>query len=692
MQNGGIAEPTSGILIVDDSLTVRMDLRDTFASAGLRTETCETLAAARAVLNQQSFSLIVLDVLLPDGDGIDLLREIKSMPRAIPVMLLSTEAEVHDRVRGLKTGADDYVGKPYDGGYVLARARQLIGTLQHAPRPLWPTILLIDDSLTFREEFQGVLKTAGYSVTTAASAEEGLNTAFVLRPDVIIVDGVLPGATDGPEVIRRLKQDVTLRNTPCLLLTGPLDSTEERRVLDGGADACLNKEMDVNVILARIAAMLRAERYAPVVDSPSSSLLGAKKILAVDDSITFLNEISSELRQEGYDVVQAHSGKEALELLEVQPVDCILLDVRMPELSGNETCQMIRNRPNLRNIPLLMLTAIEGPEAVIEGINSGADDYISKSSDFTVLNARVRAQLRRKQFEDEYRGIREELLQSELKAAHARAAQEIAEARAAMVDELEKANRELEAFTYSVSHDLRAPLRTVRGFTQALLDDFDGKLPQGAQDHVNRVQRAALRMSKLIDALLELSRTSRADLNRQPFDFSKMARSVANELAESDPGRNVECSVQEGLTADGDSALVRVVLNNLLGNAWKFTAKTATAKVEVGALNTDRSPIYFVRDNGVGFDSTKAKRLFEPFERLHPASDFAGAGIGLATVRRIVDRHRGKIWAESKVGEGATFFFTLEAPASLETSPAPTAGLAYANATPLRRLSPMAVN
>jgi len=657
------------VLIVDDSLTVRMDLRDTFASAGFATATCETLAAARAALAAQSFSLVVLDVLLPDGDGIDLLREIKSMPpAAIPVMLLSTEAEVRDRVRGLRTGADDYVGKPYDGGYVLARARQLIGSGQHTPKPLLPSILLIDDSPAFRAEFQSLLVTAGYSVMTAASGEEGLNTAFALRPDAIIVDWVLPGATDGPAVIRRLKQDVTLRNTPCLLLTGAIESGAELRALEAGADAYLTKELDVKIILARLAAMLRRDRSVPVLEAPASSLLSAKKILAVDDSMTFLNEISSELRLEGYDVVQSSSGKEALELLEVQPVDCILLDVLMPGLSGNETCRIIRQRPAWRQIPLLMLTAIEGPEAVIEGINSGADDYVSKSSDFTVLKARVRAQLRRKQFEDEYRGIREELLHKELEATQAGAAREIAEARAAMVDELERKNRELEAFTYSVSHDLRAPLRTIRGFTQALLDDFGAQLPSGACDHAARVQRAALRMSALIDALLELCRTTRAELHREAFDLSALACSVAGELAEAGNGRHVELSVEDALTAHGDAALIRVALNNLLGNAWKFTAKTAHAKIEVGALQRPGGPVYFVHDNGAGFDSTRAKRLFEPFERMHAATEFPGAGIGLATVRRIIERHRGKVWAESAVGQGATFFFTLDA------SPSPTHG------------------
>jgi DNA-binding response OmpR family regulator len=659
------AEEKPAVLIVDDSLTVRMDLHDTFAGAGFAATACETLETARAVLANQSFSLVVLDVLLPDGDGIDLLREIKGLPPpAVPVMLLSSEAEVRDRVRGLQTGADDYVGKPYDRGYILARARQLAGAGGRAAGRSAIRILLIDDSPTFRHQFQSLLEAAGYRVDSAETGQDGLHTAFAVRPDAIIVDRWLPGAMDGPAVIRRLREDVALRNTPILLLTGSTESGDELRALDAGADAYLTKELDVKVILARLAATLRAGRALPIMDAPASSLLGAKKILAVDHSPTFLNEISAELRQEGYDVVQAGSGKEALQLLDLQPVDCVLMDVRMPGLSGNETCQLIRQRPALRNIPVLMLTSMEGPEAVIEGINAGADDYISKSADFTVLKAHVRAQLRRKQFEDEHRSIREELLRKELDRAQARAAQEIAEAQAAMADELERKNRELEAFTYSVSHDLRAPLRTVRGFTQALLDDFGAQLPAGAQDHVDRVQRAAVRMSKLIDALLELSRSGRAELHREAFDLSALARSVAVELAELSDGRHVDYAVQEGIAATADAALVRVVLNNLLGNAWKYTAKAPSAEIQVGALDQPGGPVYFVRDNGVGFDSAHAKHLFEPFQRLHPATEFPGAGIGLATVRRIVERHRGKVWAESAVGQGATFFFTLDASSS----------------------------
>jgi DNA-binding response OmpR family regulator len=659
------------ILLVDDSLTVRMDLQQTFDPAEFDVTLCETLGAARAALARQVPSLVVLDVLLPDGDGIDLLREIKSASGpAPPVMLLSTEAEVSDRVRGLKTGADDYVGKPYDATYILARARELIGAATYLRKAPAHRLLLIDDSATSRQQFQSILETAGYSVITAESGEEGLRTAFAFRPDAIIVDRVLPGGISGDTVIKRLKQDVTLRNTPCLLLTASTGEGEERRMLDAGADAYLNKEVDVEVFLARMAALIRSGSPAPAIDAPASSLLGTKKILAVDDSITYLNKLAAELREEGYDVVQALSGDEALDLLEVQPVDCILLDVRMPGLSGNETCRVIKQRPGVRSIPLLMLTAAEGPEAFIEGINAGADDYICKSSDFTVLKARLRAQLRRKQFEDEYSFIREELLRKDIEAAEARADQEIAQAKAALVDELEKKNRELEAYAYAVSHDLRAPLRTIRGFSQALLDDFACKLPAEAVAHLGRVQAATVRMGQLIDALLELSRTTTADLRRRPVDLSQIANSVAAELAESSQGRHVDCSVEGGLVGDADPNLMRVVFNNLLGNAWKFTCKTAQAKVEVGVVQRAGETVYFVRDNGVGFDSASAKKLFQPFERLHAATEFPGAGIGLATVRRIIERHRGEIRAESVVGQGAAFLFTLGVSGGLACKPA----------------------
>jgi two-component system NtrC family sensor kinase len=651
---------TPGVLIVDDSLTVRMDLGEAFESAGIVAMLCATIAEARAAILTESFALIVLDVLLPDGDGIDLLREIRSMPDtgSTIVMLLSSEAEVQDRTRGLETGADEYVGKPYDQSYVVARALELLrkkAPVGAAPRSA--TVLIIDDSPTFREELKSILESSGYAVVTARTGEEGLRAAVAVRPSVIVVDGVLPGI-DGSTVIRRIRADAALRSTPCIMLTGSEEQSGELDALDAGADAYVRKEADARIILARVTAVLRSTTSSFPVGT-TSSLLGPKKILAVDDSLTYLHEVAEQLRQEGYDVIPARSGEEALELLAVQAVDCILLDLMMPGLSGQDTCRRIKGSAAWRDIPLVMHTSLEEQDSMIEGINAGADDYIAKSSDHEVLFARVRAQLRRKQFEDENRNFREQLLQKEREVIVANSARELAESRAAFLQELESKNSELEAFSYSVSHDLRAPLRSIDGFSKLLLEDHAGKLDARGQDYLLRVRESAQRMGELIDDLLLLSRVGRADLKRGRVDLSGIARSVAEQLKRKDPGRQVTVCIEDQLIVEADSGLMRVVFENLLGNAWKFTAKVLETRIEVGTEQQDGVTTFFVRDNGAGFDMGYAEKLFSPFQRLHTELEFPGTGIGLATVHRIVDRHGGRIRADSAVDRGATFYFTI---------------------------------
>ncbi|MGB9466153.1 MAG: response regulator [Candidatus Acidiferrum sp.] len=648
------------VLIVDDSLTVRMDLGEAFELAGFTNTLCSNLSEARQAISAASFALIILDVLLPDGDGIEFLREIRTTPStaATPVMLLSSEAEVRDRVRGLNTGADEYVGKPYDQSYVVARAQELLRKKEPTSGSAKSrTVLVIDDSPTFREELRSVLELSGYAVVTAGSGEEGLRMAVDSRPAAIVVDGVLPGI-DGSTVIRRIRADAVLRSTPCILLTASGERSGELNALDAGADAYVRKEEDTEIILARVTAVLRSSGSSSVVVS-TSSLLGPKRILTVDDSLTYLHEVAAQLREEGYDVVPARSGEEALELLSVQTVDCILLDLVMPGLSGQETCRRIKGTAAWRDIPLIMHTALDEQNAMIEGINAGADDYIAKSSDLEVLRARVRAQLRRKQFEDENRNIREQLLQKELEVAVANSARELAEVRAAFVEELERKNSELESFSYSVSHDLRAPLRSIDGFCQLLLEDYTGDLDSKGQDYLHRVCESAQRMGELIDDLLLLSQVARAGLKRDRIDLSSIARAVFEELKKRDAERQVELRVAEQLLAEADSRLLRVAFDNLLGNAWKFTAKVPEARIEVGAEQKPGGAVFFVRDNGAGFDMSYAENLFHPFQRLHTESDFPGTGIGLATVHRIIDRHGGRIWAEGAVDQGATFYFTI---------------------------------
>lgn len=226
-------------------------------------------------------------------------------------------------------------------------------------------------------------------------------------------------------------------------------------------------------------------------------------------------------------------------------------------------------------------------------------------------------------------------------------------------ERLESAYRELESFSYSVSHDLRAPLRTISAFTQALAEDLKFQLDDKARDHLRRVLAAAARMSDLIDALLELSHISRASLGRHKIDLSAMAGAVVEELRRRDVTRKLSADIVPDLSVEADGRLLRIMLENLIGNAWKFTANVAQPKVTVGVEHREDERVFFVADNGAGFDMAFADRLFTPFQRLHAAREFAGTGIGLATVRRIIERHGGRIWAESEPGKGATFFFTL---------------------------------
>ncbi len=231
--------------------------------------------------------------------------------------------------------------------------------------------------------------------------------------------------------------------------------------------------------------------------------------------------------------------------------------------------------------------------------------------------------------------------------------------------DLRAALEELEAFSYSVSHDLRAPLRAVDGFSKILLDDYGPRLDEEARSHLERIRAADLHMSTLIDALLELSRLNRGELARERLDLSAMARRVAADLAEAEPERQVELVIADGMHATADRTLVRALLANLIGNAWKFTARHETARIEVGVNDWGGERIFSVSDDGAGFDATYGDKLFGPFQRLHSPGEFEGLGIGLATVQRIVRRHGGRVWAEGAVERGATFFFTL---------PSPTAG------------------
>jgi PAS domain S-box-containing protein len=226
-------------------------------------------------------------------------------------------------------------------------------------------------------------------------------------------------------------------------------------------------------------------------------------------------------------------------------------------------------------------------------------------------------------------------------------------------DAAEAANKELEAFSYSVSHDLRTPLRSIDGFSQVLLEDYQDKLDDTAKSYLDRVRKATQHMGRLIDDMLKLSRVTRSEFHHESVDLSTMVRAIAEELQQNNPDRAVEVVIREGVFVNGDPTLLKIALENLVNNAWKFSSREARPQFEFGTTVKEGKTACFIRDNGVGFDMAYVDKLFGAFQRLHTSLEFPGTGIGLATVRRVFNRHGGQVWVEAEVGKGATFYFTL---------------------------------
>jgi light-regulated signal transduction histidine kinase (bacteriophytochrome) len=288
----------------------------------------------------------------------------------------------------------------------------------------------------------------------------------------------------------------------------------------------------------------------------------------------------------------------------------------------------------------VVLTALYDEEGALVGFSNVTRDISERKQ--VEMQLELTMQSLRKS-EEKYRTLANEL---EIKVAE-------------RTSQLEAANREMEAFTYSVSHDLRAPLRAIDGFSRVIVMNYSSLLDDDGKDYLGRIRESSQQMGELIDGLLELSRLSKADVRLEKVDLSGLAKDLAANLKEREMDRQVEFRIQDGITATGDSRLLRTALQNLFENAWKFTGKKDKAVIEFGETRYEGQVAYFVKDNGAGFDPTFASKLFGAFQRLHTAEEFPGIGIGLATVQKILRRHGGRIWAISEVDKGATFYFSL---------------------------------
>jgi two-component system, sensor histidine kinase and response regulator len=398
-------------------------------------------------------------------------------------------------------------------------------------------------------------------------------------------------------------------------------------------------------------------------------------ILLVDDEPANLHALQAVLEPLDQNLMTAASGTQALRQVLEHDFAVILLDVQMPDMTGIEAAAMIRERERSKTTPIIFLTGVvKTAEMMFKGYSAGAVDYLMKPVISGVLRAKVEVFV-------ELAQVRHSL-QQEI-GERARIAGELSKLNMVLEqrnEDLTAANSDLEAFSHSVSHDLRMPLRHIQAYVSMIEESALAKLTADEQRRLRGVRDAAQRMSQLIDDLLAFSRIGRTAMRKAPVDMNALVQAVIGELQPEIKSRKVEWTLQQLPYISGDRALLHQVFMNLLANAVKYTRTRAEAHIQVLAIEQDEEIIVGVKDNGVGFDPAYGDKLFGVFQRLHNASDFEGTGVGLANVRRIVQRHGGRTWAESVVNEGATFYFSLPSPSKSENGMAAPGSVAASHA------------
>jgi len=367
-------------------------------------------------------------------------------------------------------------------------------------------------------------------------------------------------------------------------------------------------------------------------------------VLIVDDDATKRFALRTILAPLDENIVEATSGAEALRQLLRNEFAVVLLDVRMPVMDGFETAQLVRQRPRSELTPIIFVTALDQAETdMARGYNLGAVDFVFAPVVPTIMRAKVMVFVELYRAQQELRRYRSQL-------------ETLVEERTIALTAI---NRELEAFSYAVSHDLRGPLAAFDAMSDQLLLQNRDQLDGAVTENLDRMHDASKRMTSVFDGLQMLFRLTSGEIKREQVDVSAMAAETVEQLRAEHPDHEVRVDIAPDVTVDGDRRLVGILIGNLIANAWKFSAIRSSPRITVGRETVDGETRVFVKDNGVGFDMIDSHRLFGAFQRLHSQSDFPGSGLGLATARRIVNRHGGKIWAEGAVGEGATFYFVL---------------------------------
>ena len=403
--------------------------------------------------------------------------------------------------------------------------------------------------------------------------------------------------------------------------------------------------------------------------------------MVVEDSKSQAMMLKSLLKKHDYKARDFPDGISAYKAALEDPPIMILSDIMMPGMDGYELCEKVKNTKELKDIPIILLTTLQDSMDIIKGLQAGSDNFITKPFDPKYLLSRINYLLANRELR--YQGTSDLVLEivfngqkyainSERKqildlllSVYENAIQqnhELTETQAELRrsnEHLIAMNRDLEAFSYTISHDLRTPLNHISMSAQLLRNHYHDCLDEAGISYVETIHSTTRAMAEMINDMLQFSRTGTISIHSQPIDLSEMCVKVMQWIFQDNPDRRIEVKIDEQLTVSGDHSLLMVVMKNLLGNSWKYTSGTPDPVIHVGSFEKEGNTVFFVKDNGVGFDPARAANLFTPFVRLHSQEEFPGTGVGLATAKRIIERHGGHIWAEGEPGKGASFFFTV---------------------------------
>jgi len=552
-------------------------------------------------------------------------------------------------------------------------------------------IMMVEDSETHGVVLRHVLEQQGWKVTWANNAEQALELLSSCKagnsPDLIIIDFHLAGIR-GDELCRHLKLNIDTRGIPTLMLTGEDDEESHCHGLESSIDDYLPKHTDDDILVAKIKSLLLKSRESHVSFGVGSWLFRHSRVLAVDDNPTYLKFLEENLKKDGIGIDKAVSGKEALEKMNKNRYDCILLDLVMPGIGGIEICQKVLDKRNSLEKPMvLMLTAHEDNEDMTRALEAGADDFVGKSSDISIIKARINALLRRKFITEDNQRIFEELKRKEMEVERSRIEKAAAETKALLAEKLlhtvekleeeieerkrmeleiknysrvlELSNKELESFAYVASHDLQEPLRAVSGFLQLVEKRYKNKLDDKGKDFIQRAVSGAKRMQEMINNLLTYSRITTRGKSFELQSLEKILDRVLTNMSPTIEQKNAVVTRDPLPELFCDESQIHRLFQNLISNAIKFCDQPQPL-IHISAQEQKKHWLLSVKDNGIGIDPSYHQIIFKIFQRIHGKGKYPGTGIGLPICQKIVERHDGKIWVESEPGKGSTFFFTLK--------------------------------